>query len=59
MKISYLQIGLGILLGIVLCIKFPRLPEQIRQMAHDYKKRNQINNGVKAPYTEWKNEKRK
>ena len=38
MNINYLQIAIGILIGIALCIQFPNLPNQLKQIAKNFKK---------------------
>ena len=41
MKIEYLQIAIGILIGIALCIQFPNLPNQLKQMSKNFKKQQE------------------
>ena len=43
MNINYLQIGIGIIIGIVLCMQFPTLPEKLKQMVENFKKTQEKN----------------
>ncbi len=41
MNINYLQIAIGIIIGIALCVQFPNLPNQLKQMAKNFKKQQE------------------
>ena len=41
MNINYLQIAIGILIGIALCVQFPNLPDQLKQMAKNFKEKQE------------------
>ena len=38
MNIDYLQITAGILIGIILCLVFPNLPDKLKQIAQNFQK---------------------
>ena len=44
MNINYLQIAIGILIGIALCVQFPNLPNQLKQMAKNFKEKQEKEN---------------
>ncbi len=41
MNINYLQIAIGIIIGIFICIQFPNVPNQLKQMSKNFEKQQE------------------
>lgn len=50
MKIDLIQIGAGIFIGILICYVFPNLPNKLKEMASNFQKLGQRENGEKKDF---------